>query len=155
MMIQLSICRTKTKTGKSCRANALKDKPYCLAHSPEPGDQQNLAVARSKGGSVTHWRGSEVLDLDGTDEIKTPKDVLKILNKALQEVRKGDLSPNVAGAMVYICNAINATLRLMYDTQETSSGPVVIIKPEFRPTKNAEPIDADRQRIIDKLDSRS
>ena len=32
---------------------------------------------------------------------------------------------------------------------------VVIIKPEFRPTKKAEPIDADRQRIIDRLESRS
>ena len=118
----MSICKEKTKVGKPCRANALKDKPHCLAHSPDPEDQQNLAVARSKGGSVKHWRGSEVLD--GTDEIKTPKDVLKILNMALQEVREGDLPPNVAGAMVYICNAINATLRLMYDTQETSSGPV-------------------------------
>lgn len=93
------------------------------------------------------------------EEIQTPKDVLRVLNKTLADLRSGKLPPNVAGPITYMVQAIMSVLRLGYETRESDPEPLVVIDHRYcsRCKKEIEEegekeMTPERKRIIEKLE---
>ena len=96
---------TYIKANKAkCQANAMKNSKFCFAHNPDTKEQHALAVV--KGGKLSK---RDRLNLPLV-KIKTPADVVSILEEAINGVRTGTIPPNVANTLAYICSH---TLRAM------------------------------------------
>ena len=116
----------KIKANKErCRAIARTGTEFCFSH--DPSSKKAHLEASAKGGSVTQWRGHELIAVSDLEEIQTPKDVLRVLNQTLADLRSGKLPPNVAGPITYMVQAIMSALRLGYETRESYSGPLIVI----------------------------
>ncbi len=90
---------TYTKTnGERCGANAMKKSNYCFAHNPDTKEDHSLAVV--KGGKSSK---RDRLSLPERD-VKTPSDVVEILEETINGVRNGSIPPNVANTIAYICS---------------------------------------------------
>lgn len=76
-------CQATTKTGKPCRAGAVKNSKYCMIHAPHLAAKR--AQARKNGGKVhrtPHAGNPEALPA----QVQTLADAQKILDYALAEV---------------------------------------------------------------------
>jgi len=144
-------CKETKENGQACRAFAMAGNEYCFAHAPEA--KVAHLEASAKGGSVTQWRGSELVRAAG--QVKTPKDVLEVLDQTLAGVQAGIIPPAVAGSIVYVCNAILSAFRVMYESREASSeGPLIVTYPVYKSPKD-EHVRKRKTRALKELDGDS
>ena len=90
-------CKYILDDGERCRAYALKDKDYCFSHDPESQEEKALAVRN--GGLVKQIKINGELQ---TIDVKTPKDVVKVLSMTIAEVREGKLPPQIANTIGFL-----------------------------------------------------
>jgi len=81
-----------------CQANAMKNSRFCFTHNPDTKEQHALAVV--KGGKLSK---RDRLNLPLV-QIKTPADVVNVLEETINGVRSGTIPPNVANTLAYICS---------------------------------------------------
>jgi len=90
-------CKHILDDGERCNAYALKNKDYCFSHDPESQEEKALAVRN--GGLVKQIRINGKLQ---TIDVKTPKDVVKVLSTTIAEVREGKLPPQIANTIGFL-----------------------------------------------------
>lgn len=93
------MCKYRKEDEESCNANAMKDSDYCFMHNPEVIDERT--EARIKG-------GSHKIIKPELDEIKIEnvQDIIQLLAKTINEVRKGDIDTRRANCIGYLANYI-------------------------------------------------
>ena len=90
-------CKHTLDDGKRCNAYALTDKDYCFSHDPE--SREAKAIATRNGGLVKQIKiNGELQAID----VKTPKDVVKVLSTTIAEVREGKLPPQIANTIGFL-----------------------------------------------------
>lgn len=90
-------CKQILDNGERCKAYALKEKDFCFSHDPENKEQKAIAVRN--GGLVRPIRVETALE---TVEVKTPKDIVTVLGKTINEVREGKLQPQIANTIGFL-----------------------------------------------------
>ena len=90
-------CKYTLADGSRCKAYALTDKDYCFSHDPESREDKALAVRN--GGLVKQIKINGELQ---TIDVKTPKDVVKVLSTTIAEVREGKLPPQIANTIGFL-----------------------------------------------------
>ena len=91
-------CAYLNANQKRCKANAMKKSKYCFAHNPKTRDEHALAV--KKGGKLSR---KTKLDMPPV-EIKSPADVVNLLEETINGIRDGSIPPNVANTIAYVCS---------------------------------------------------
>ena len=90
-------CKATTKLGKSCKANALIDKDYCLAHDPE--SKKKFKEITKKGGKVKKkvqvWLAPIEFKGDSGE-------VLDLLADTINRVRSKEMPPRIANTIGYL-----------------------------------------------------
>jgi len=86
---------------KECNANAMENSKYCFSHNPESSEAKLQAV--TNGGLAK--KKQELLSLEPI-EIKTPQDIIALLEDTINRVRKinesGDMPLKVANAIGFL-----------------------------------------------------
>lgn len=90
-------CTYINANGEQCKANPMKDSQYCFTHNPDTREEHALAVI--KGGKLSK---RDRLNLPPV-EVKTPNDVVSLLEETINGIRSGKIPPNVANTIAYIC----------------------------------------------------
>ena len=101
-------CKAMTKSGKRCRAPALRNSDYCVAHDPFLADKR-LEWRRQGGRS-----SSKKAALAEAASVKTPEQVRDVLARTLEALERGDVDPQTANAIARTCNLL---LRAIKDTE--------------------------------------
>jgi hypothetical protein len=95
MTTQPATCQGIRKDGRPCDLRIVADSGYCWAHNPA------YAEARRRGGqNKARTRRAEKL------VPSTLRPVLTTLLDVLEETRRGDLDPKIAGAVASVAGAI-------------------------------------------------
>lgn len=92
-------CKHILDDGTQCKAWALIDKDLCFSHDPESKEAKAIAVRN--GGLVRPIRIDTPLE---TVEVNTPKDVITLLGKTINEVRTGILLPQIANTIGFLAS---------------------------------------------------
>jgi hypothetical protein len=88
-------CKKIKSDGNNCNAYAMTGFEYCYLHNPKvPGDEKKSIQA--KGGSAQLSRIEEPLD---ALSIKQPKDVVRLLEDTINQVRAGVIDVKVANCI--------------------------------------------------------
>lgn len=90
-------CKHIKHDNTPCKAKALTGDDYCFMHSPRAEKQRKQA--NSKGGKHSY---KETMVSSGYLSIKKPKDILKLLNSTINEVRTGQLDVKIANCIGYL-----------------------------------------------------
>ena len=98
-------CQAKTKAGKACRAESLRDGEYCFAHEPTLAGRR--ARWRSEGGKRS---GKKAL-LAEAARVQTPEQVKDLLARTVEGLENGDVDPRTANAVGYLCNLLLKAIR--------------------------------------------
>jgi hypothetical protein len=91
-------CKAKTKSGKRCKAYAVKGSDYCAFH--EPGLAGERATWRRAGGR----QGAKKAALEQAAGVQTAAEVKQLLGKTIELVRRGEMDPSTANAIARLCN---------------------------------------------------
>ena len=91
-------CAYVNTSGEQCQANAMKNSQFCFVHNPETKEKH--ARAGKKGG---HMSKRDKLNLPAVP-IKSPSDVVLILEETINGVRSGTIPPQIANTLAYICS---------------------------------------------------
>jgi hypothetical protein len=101
-------CRATKSDGASCSATAQEGKNWCFFHDPEKAEERRAAQARGGQGNRAP---SLPIDLpEFTAE--TVSDLRPLYQATINQVRRGELSPNAATA---ICNLANGLMKTLED----------------------------------------
>lgn len=93
----LRSCRAVNSEGKPCRATPQAASPYCFWHDDSKKEEQLLA--RTKGGLMSRPRP---LSPDAPNPtMRSPKDVINLLEETSGAVLRGELSPQLANSAAY------------------------------------------------------
>lgn len=91
----MAVCAATRKDGRACDLRIVADSGYCWAHNPA------YAEARRRGGqNKARTRRAEKL------VPSTLRPVLATLLDVLEETRRGELDPKIAGAVASVAGAI-------------------------------------------------
>lgn len=93
-------CQFKKKNGAACKAKAVKDSDYCFFHNPEFKENRQLAV---RNGGLNSRKSSINLP---QRVIRTPGDVVMVLEETLNHLRAGNIHPNYSNSIFIGCNAL-------------------------------------------------
>lgn len=93
-------CTFIKTNGQKCEANRLKDSPFCYFHSPEVVVAR--ADARRRGGLARYGDKGET----GSYVIKSPQDILGILEDAINDTLALGNSTSRAKTVGYLCQVI-------------------------------------------------
>lgn len=89
-------CQFTKSDGEQCRAKSMAEATFCFSHNPESREDKHLAVV--KGGL-----NSRNLELNlPTLDLKTPQQVIKLLEDTINRVREGGVPPNIANTVGYL-----------------------------------------------------
>jgi hypothetical protein len=92
----MSRCRAKTADGKRCKANARAKRRHCFFHDPKSAESR--AAAQANGGAESRNRvgPSKTLGKDAAEVgISGEQEVLGVLTETINQVRRGQMAPNV------------------------------------------------------------
>lgn len=89
-------CQFIKEDGSQCGAKAIKETMYCFSHNPDTQHQKHLAVVR--GGQA---RKDIEVHLSPI-ELKTPQQVVVLLADTINQVRAGEVPPNIANTIGYL-----------------------------------------------------
>ncbi len=91
-------CEKVKSNGERCHAMAMAGSQYCFFHNPNTETARK--AAQRQGGRAN---GGGVLPGDAADvPLRTAKDVSVLLECTINQVRKGQVSPKVAGSIAYL-----------------------------------------------------
>jgi len=91
-------CKAKAKSGKRCKAYAVKGSDYCAFHEPELAGER--AKWRRAGGS----QGVRKAALEAAVGVQSPEEVKQLLGRTIEAVRRGEMDPSTANAIARLCN---------------------------------------------------
>ena len=98
-MKQKKHCKHVKTDGQACRAWAGEGSEYCFSHDPETRREHQLATV--KGGSVRQFKGElSPVVLSG------PEDVCGLLAQTINELRAGEVPPQVANSIGYLAGQL-------------------------------------------------
>src|ERR1035437_1676936 len=101
-------CRATKPDGTPCSATAQEGKNWCYFHDPEKAEERRAAQAR--GGQGNH---SPSLPIDMPEfTAETVSDMRPLYQDTINQVRRGEVSPNAATA---ICNLANGLMKTLED----------------------------------------
>jgi hypothetical protein len=90
-------CQAKNSEGKPCTAPPSSSNDYCFWHDPAKEEERRLA--RSRGGMSGRPR---TLSPDAPDpSLRSPKEVVELMECTSGAVLRGELSPQLANASAY------------------------------------------------------
>ena len=99
-------CEKTKRNGQKCRAMAMEGSRYCFFHNPTT--RKTRKAAQQRGGQAN---GPMVLPADAADlPLHSGKDVAVFLAESINQVRKGQLSPKIAGAVGYLTGLLMKAL---------------------------------------------
>lgn len=102
-------CKATTKSGKPCRAAAVKNSKFCMIHAPHLGAKR--AQARKRGGQThrtPHGASAEILP----DRITSIQDAQKILDYVMRELLPMDNSIQRARVLIALFEAYARALEV-------------------------------------------
>ncbi len=91
-------CKFIKDNGERCEANTMKNSGYCYLHNPDVS-KKDKEIAQSNGGknrAVTIGKSLEPVS------IKKTSDVVRLLEKTINDVRSGELDIRVANSIGYL-----------------------------------------------------
>jgi len=100
-------CKATTKSGKSCKANALKDKKYCLAHDPE--SKQKFKEITKKGGKVKRKVQVYLALIEFKGDVR---EVLDLLADTINRVRSNQMPSRIANTIGYLAGHMIKALEM-------------------------------------------
>ena len=100
-------CKATTKSGKLCKANALKDKKYCLAHDPE--SKQKFKEITKKGGKVKRKVQVYLAPIEFKGDVR---EVLDLLADTINRVRSNQMPPRIANTIGYLAGHMIKALEI-------------------------------------------
>ncbi|MBI2085957.1 hypothetical protein HYT74_01300 [Candidatus Daviesbacteria bacterium] len=89
-------CQYIKEDGEQCGAMSIKEATFCFSHNPETQQDKQLAV--TKGGYASKKTVLALVPL----EIKTPQQVVDLLESTINSVRSGEIPPNIANTIGYL-----------------------------------------------------
>jgi hypothetical protein len=93
-------CQATTAAGKPCRGVAAPGSAFCPFH--DPSNQGKLKDSRRRGGK-SRSKPAATAPVDSPDlPCRTPNDVAALMEKCVNEVRKGLLDPRIANSVAYL-----------------------------------------------------
>ena len=90
-------CKKVLADGTQCRAWALTGKDLCFSHDPQSREAKLEAVR--KGGLVKEIEIKTPLQ---KIKVNTPRDIIHLLSKIIEEVRSGEVDVRVASGLGYL-----------------------------------------------------
>jgi hypothetical protein len=95
-------CKQTKEDGTPCQTNAMAGSDYCFFHDPAKADERE--AARRAGGSVGK---TAVLPSDTPDvPLSSVADVIALLGRTVNQVRRGQIDPKVANAIGYLTGTL-------------------------------------------------
>ncbi len=98
-------CEYIKPNGQKCCAYAVNGYDYCFSHEPELSDKKYEAV-RKGGQQIKKPR----VEQDSIN-VSNSKDVTRLLNRCINEIRQGELSPKEANTIGYLANIMLASIK--------------------------------------------
>lgn len=129
-MIQPKQCKQILENGQQCGAYAIAGSEYCFSHDPE--SRERHLIACKKGGSVKQIAVNHELQ---TVEVKTPTDVIYLLNTTIQEVRDGKLDPRIANTIGYLSSHLLKAYEIANIDEKVEEVRAVLIERKTRQGK--------------------
>src|SRR5262245_24303950 len=112
-------CQAEAAAGGRCNANALNGSEYCFFHHPDRAGER--AIATRKGGLSNKAR---VLPVATPDlPLRTGKEVMHMLAETINQVRRGELDPQVGNTVGYL-----AAVWLKAQQQESIDQRIAIVE---------------------------
>ncbi len=93
-------CKFTKDSGSVCKAKAAKGSDYCFFHDPASKEDLELAV---RNGGLNSRKNS--LDLPQR-VIRTPRDVVLVLEETLNHLRAGNIHPNYSNSIFIGCSTL-------------------------------------------------
>jgi len=90
-------CQAKNSEGKPCSAQPTSTSDYCFWHDPDREEER--IEARSKGGLMSRPRPWPADTPDPS--LRSPRDVVALMERTSGSVLRGELSPQLANAAHY------------------------------------------------------
>ncbi|MBA7471591.1 MAG: hypothetical protein GH144_01755 [Clostridia bacterium] len=100
-------CKARTRSGKPCKANALIDKDYCLAHDPE--SRKKFKEITKKGGKV---KKKVQVSLALIEFKGNSGEVLDLLADTINRVRSENMPPRIANTIGYLAGHMLKALEI-------------------------------------------
>lgn len=101
-------CIYKKENDESCNANAMKGVKYCYLHNPDIPEEDKFN-AQSNGGKANKIKIYEPLE---PIKVKTPSDVVSLLEDTINRVRSGEMDLKVANCIGYLSGHITKALEI-------------------------------------------
>ncbi len=83
---------------KQCGAQAIKETMYCFSHNPDTQEEKHIAVVRGGTNSRTPRLGLPTIELNN------PQQVVHLLADTINQVRSGEIPPNIANTVGYLAS---------------------------------------------------
>src|SRR5580704_4858422 len=99
-------CRAVTRGGSKCQVVVLPDSEFCFFHDPSQAAARREAQA--EGGRQNRLKTLEATAQDV--EIVDSADVIELLIKTINHVRKGQIDPKVANSVGFLANILMKVL---------------------------------------------
>ena len=96
---------TVAATGAPCPAAPLANEPRCVQHSLDPKVIEKRQVAQALGGLRTQMKALAGVAEQVPAEIRTREGVTLLLQRTVDEVRGGSISPSVANSIKGLCDS--------------------------------------------------
>jgi len=100
-------CKATTRSAKPCKANALKDKKYCLAHDPE--SKQKFKEITKKGGMVKRKVQVYLAPIEFKGDAR---EILDLLADTINRVRSNQMPPRIANTIGYLAGHMIKALEI-------------------------------------------
>ena len=98
-------CKATTKAGAPCRMLCVGGSEYCFTHDPALAEKRK--EARSRGGRARHGRRLGPVGEGEYVAINSLTDVVRVLERELNEVLHLDRSISRARAVGYLCGIVS------------------------------------------------
>lgn len=100
-------CKAITKKGKRCKANALRERNYCLAHDPE--SRERFKEITRKGGLVKKKVQVSLAPIKFRGNVR---EILDLLADTINRVRSKDMPPRIANTIGYLAGYMIKALEM-------------------------------------------
>ena len=108
-------CEKTKRNGQKCQAMAMEASRYCFFHSDSADTRKARKEAQQRGGRSTEVA---VLPPDAADvQLESAKDIAILLAQTINQARKGQIAPKIAGTIGYLASSLMKVLETS-DTEE-------------------------------------
>ena len=97
-----TLCKAKKDSGERCKARPLSGSRYCFFHDPARARERRAAQKRGGKRHKLAVLPSETADFP----TETANDVVNLLGRTINQVRRGEIDPRIANAVGYLSGII-------------------------------------------------